>query len=451
MRTSTFQPSLAVAAVASLTLAACSGDDQGTDSTTTDSSSTDSGSGPASDSSSGDSPSAGDSSSDAASSEGASSGSEGAESSEGASPSASDGSSAPAGDPAAQGESFTVVATGDVLIHSDIIAQAKKNAGGTGYDFNPMFAQVKPWLSAGDTTICNQETPLSPTNTGLTDSMKIAVFNTPHEQADALVEAGIDACSTANNHTFDQGVQGIKDTREIMTTAGVTPIGPSETPQGGQQGDGSDNPVIVDAGGHKVGVLTYSYNVANAGLSANLSSHPWMEKHMWFAQKKAGIEAQAKKAREEGAEVVVAIVHWGAEYSIPPRPEQEQLANQLLKGDQVDAIFGHHAHLPQPCSTINGKTVFYGLGNFISAQRKKPTNNFPPQVQDGLIGGVTFTADGKGGWTQQASYKPTITSQPEFVIEPVSAESHPDSWARTQATITRDATCKAQLMETPQG
>ena len=211
----------------------------------------------------------------------------------------------------------------------------------------------------------------------------------------ALIVIAAAACALANSIgvlVAWRAVWGLGNALFIATALAV--IGSAAT--GGQQGDGSDNPVLLEAGDQTVGVLTYSYNVANAGLSEELSSHPWMEKHMWFAQKKAGIEAQAKQAREQGADVVVAVVHWGAEYSIPPRPEQEQLANQLLKGDQVDAIFGHHAHLPQPCATINDKTVFYGLGNFLSAQRKKPTNNFPPQVQDGMIAGITFTADGGG-------------------------------------------------------
>ncbi|MFC0358581.1 CapA family protein [Kytococcus schroeteri] len=445
MRSTTTHRTLALAALAGVALSACSGgadDPATTGSTTTPSSQASgapSGGGPAD-----------------ASAPDASAG-ESAEPSPGASSSSStgDASGAPSGSPAEaapKGTSFTVVATGDVLVHSDVIKQAKANAGGKGYDFAPMFAQVKPWLAGGDVAICNQETPLSPDNTNLTQSMKIAVFNTPHEQADALAGAGIDACSTSNNHTLDQGVDGIRATRKIMEDAGVTPIGPAADATGGQQGDGSDNPVLVKAGDRTVGVVTYSYNVANAGLSPSLPSHPWMEKHMWMAQGKKGIEAQARKAREQGADVVVAVMHWGAEYSIPPRPEQEDMAHQLLEGDQVDAIVGHHAHLPQPCATINDKTVFYGLGNFLSAQRKKPTNSFPPQVQDGMIAGITFTADGKGGWDQKASYQPTLTTQPAFEVAPVSETQHPESFARTKATIERlgAASCHAEIMQ-PQG
>ncbi|WP_462417785.1 CapA family protein [Kytococcus sp. Marseille-QA3725] len=439
MRSTTLRTSFALAAVAGLSLSACSqgtpsGEDSDSPSTSQeqsgDTGGTDGGSGsgtPSDDASSSDAPSDGGST--------------------GGSP--SDGGS---GEPAAKGTSFTLVSTGDVLVHSDVIKQAKANADGSGYDFAPMFEEVKPWLDGGDVTICNQETPLSPDNKDLTDSMKIAVFNTPHEQADALSGAGVDACSTSNNHTLDQGEKGIADTRKIMEEAGVTPIGPAEDANGGQQGDGSDNPVLVDAGDQKVGVLTYSYNVANQGISEELSSHPWMEKHMWFAQKKKGIEEQAAQAREEGADVVVAVMHWGQEYSTPPRPEQEDLAKQLLEGDQVDAIVGHHAHLPQPCATINDKTVFYGLGNFLSAQRKKPTNGFPPQVQDGVIAGITFTADGEGGWDQQASYQPTTVTQPEFVIEPATQEEHAESFARTSETMNRlgDQSCDAELMQ-PKG
>src|SRR4051812_33501360 len=53
---------------------------------------------------------------------------------------------------------FTLVASGDVLPHSSIIRQAGADAGGTGYDFRPMLAGVKPVVSRADLAICHMET-----------------------------------------------------------------------------------------------------------------------------------------------------------------------------------------------------------------------------------------------------------------------------------------------------
>ncbi|SNC72296.1 poly-gamma-glutamate synthesis protein (capsule biosynthesis protein) [Kytococcus aerolatus] len=362
-------------------------------------------------------------------------------------------SSTSTGAPAGKGESFTVLSTGDVLAHAAVIRSAKGFGTGDAYDFTPQLEPVAPFLQAGDLTLCNQETPLTPTNEDVTAQQNIMVFNTPHEQAEALAEAGFDACSTSNNHTLDQGVEGVERTREVMEEAGVLPIGPAESATAGRTEDGGDNPTILEADGHKVGVLTYSYNVANMGLAQSLPSHPWMEQHMWFAQGPEGIAEQAAEAREQGAEVVVAVVHWGTEYVAMPTAEQDQLAQQLLGEDSgVDAIFGHHAHVPQPCQTIEGRTVFYGLGNFLSAQRKKPTNTFPPNVQDGAIAGITFTADGKGGWEQQASVQPTWVTQPDHVIEPATPDQHAESHARTMDVMNRlgDSSCQPTEL-TPQG
>ena len=61
---------------------------------------------------------------------------------------------------------------------------------------------------------------------------------------------------------------------------------------------------------------------------------------------------------------------------------------------QINLIVGHHSHVLQPISQVNGVWVVWGLGNFLSAH---PTSNeWPPQSQDGVIVSLTFTrrADG---------------------------------------------------------
>ena len=58
--------------------------------------------------------------------------------------------------------------------------------------------------------------------------------------------------------------------------------------------------------------------------------------------------------------------HWGkeGEYAFHPSPWQRRLAQDwIAKG--ADGIFGHHSHTIHGYEEIQGKPVFYSLGNFL--------------------------------------------------------------------------------------
>ena len=57
---------------------------------------------------------------------------------------------------------FSVVATGDVLIHPPLIDQARRDGSARSPDFEPMLAAIKPVISAADLAICHIEAPFAP-------------------------------------------------------------------------------------------------------------------------------------------------------------------------------------------------------------------------------------------------------------------------------------------------
>ena len=85
--------------------------------------------------------------------------------------------------------------------------------------------------------------------------------------------------------------------------------------------------------------------------------------------------ADAASARRAGADVVIASVHCGTEYTPDPQPAQHAIAAALLDSPDVDLVIGHHAHVVQPLERINGKWVAYGLGNQVAEQTLPATND----------------------------------------------------------------------------
>src|SRR5699024_6799681 len=134
---------------------------------------------------------------------------------------ASDSPSAPPGT-----TQVTLAASGDLLPHSSVLESAQQDAEGKGYDFVPMFRDVRKDISAADLALCHMETPLSPDDTDLTRS-GVLVFNSPHELATAAAKVGYDGCDFASNHTWDRGRQGVADTRKVLTENDLGYAGPA--------------------------------------------------------------------------------------------------------------------------------------------------------------------------------------------------------------------------------
>src|SRR5690606_4745531 len=96
-----------------------------------------------------------------------------------------------------------LVAVGDNLIHSNVYEAAVID---NSYDFHPMFEDIKPYIKTFDLAFVNQETILGGSEIGLSS---YPCFNSPYEVGDALVDAGFNLISIANNHTLDRGEKGV--------------------------------------------------------------------------------------------------------------------------------------------------------------------------------------------------------------------------------------------------
>lgn len=120
-----------------------------------------------------------------------------------------------------------IAVTGDLLVHQPVAARARRDARGRdGHDFRGMLAPVAPVLRGADLALCHAETPISADNRALSGYPR---FWVPRELATAIRDAGYDGCSTASNHTLDQGVAGVRSTLDVLDAAGVGHSGSART------------------------------------------------------------------------------------------------------------------------------------------------------------------------------------------------------------------------------
>jgi len=316
--------------------------------------------------------------------------------------------------PAAAPTSFTVIATGDVLIHqeSSLVngAATAGQANGTGYDFSGVFAPVAPLIEGADLAICHLETPVAEIGGPFRG---YPLFEVQPQIIDALAGAGYDTCSTASNHALDAGFDGLVRTLDTLDATGVGHTGTFRAVEE------SRTPRMLDVQGVRVGHIAWTYGLNGIPLpdggqwSVNVFDPTGLDV--------TGLLVDAARARQAGADVVVASVHCCEEYVHDPTPAQLALVTALLTSPDVDLVLGHHAHVVQPFERINGKWVAYGLGNHVAEQDAGET-------EDSVIARFTFTEGEDGRFVvTRAEAIPTRIDLSSEAVTVVNTAAHPDT------------------------
>ncbi len=250
-------------------------------------------------------------------------------------------------------QEISIAAVGDILVHSSVYEDARTESG---YDFMPMFENVKPFLDDTTITIANQETMIGGTDLGLSTYPR---FNSPYEVGDALKGIGVDVVSIANNHTLDRGEQAVQNAISHWEKIDMMYTGAYKDDL-----DRQNIRVMETEEGIDVAFLSFTYGTNGIPVP---EGKDYLVNLIDQEKIVADIEA-AKKL----SDVVILSLHFGTEYQRMPNQEQIDLV-QLAADHGVTAVIGHHPHVLQPVDWVEGKNgnktfVSYSLGNFISAQ-----------------------------------------------------------------------------------
>ncbi|MFJ9768055.1 CapA family protein [Streptomyces erythrochromogenes] len=298
--------------------------------------------------------------------------------------------SSAAGAPAAKG--FTLVASGDVLPHNSVIHRAADDAQDDGYDFRPMFAGVKALVSGADLALCHMETIYGEEGGPFSG---YPAFKSPPEVADGLKDAGYDGCSTASNHTLDDGEAGLRRTLDRFDKVGLKHAGSARTAAE------AATVTTYTAGSAKVAHLAYTYDTNGYPMP---DGRPWAVNLM----KQDKIIADARAARKTGADVVLVSVHWGTEWQTEPDETQLSLgraltASQTAGRPDIDMILGTHAHIPQPYGKVNGTWIVYGMGDQVAGEMFNHSGARDMRGNYGSIGRFTFAPPAAAGQRWQVT------------------------------------------------
>ena len=252
--------------------------------------------------------------------------------------------------------SLTLSVVGDCTLGTDetFDYDTSLNAYYENYGADYFLQNVKDIFSADDLTIANFEGTLTDSDER---EDKTFAFKAPASYASILTGGSVEAVNTANNHSHDYGEQSFDDTLAALDDAGIVHFGYDET-------------AVMDVKGIKVGLV---------GIY-ELYDH---------LEREQQLKDNIAKVKADGAQLIVAIFHWGNETETVPDSSQTTLG-RIAIDEGADLVCGHHPHVLQGIETYKGKNIVYSLGNFCFG------GNSSPSDMDTMIYQQTFTIDADG-------------------------------------------------------
>ena len=167
-------------------------------------------------------------------------------------------------------------------------------------------------------------------------------------------EMGFDVVSLANNHVWDLGEEGLKNTIRILKENGIQYCG------AGMNIEEASCPAVIEKNGMNVAILSYCmYGNKYLGY-VELAGENKAGINPLDIDKVVGDIREAKRKYDK----VIVMPHWGREYCYEPLPECVTMAKQMIEAG-ADAVLGSHTHQIQPFLKHKGKPVCFSMGNFL--------------------------------------------------------------------------------------
>jgi len=177
-----------------------------------------------------------------------------------------------------------------------------------------------------------------------------------------IAAASVDCCVLANNHVNDWGFAGLRETLEVLKTAGIRTAG------AGLDAEEAVAPARLEAGAGRQ-VLVFGFGTGTSGIPrdwAARADRPGVNLLDDLSPKTVRrIAERIERVRSEGT-VVVASIHWGSNWGYPVPAAQREFAHRLIDEAGVDVVHGHSSHHFKGIEIYGDRPILYGCGDFLN-------------------------------------------------------------------------------------
>ena len=250
-------------------------------------------------------------------------------------------------------DSLKIILTGDILLDRGVRRVIEHH--GVDHLFSDGIDSV---FRSAQVVVGNLECPATKIEAPV---FKRYIFRGEPEWLTVLQKHGITHLNLANNHSIDQGREGLIDTKKNITTAGMTPIG------AGENMEEASEPVLLASEPRNIWLVP--------SLRLALENYAYLTDKPCVSQEPMdSLLSRVYHLRQtDSTAVIIVSLHWGGEHTLQPVARQRLDAHQLILAG-ADAIICHHTHTLQTIETFRGKMIYYSIGNFIFDQQE-PLNS----------------------------------------------------------------------------
>ena len=229
-----------------------------------------------------------------------------------------------------------------------------------------LFHDVSDAWKDSDRVIINLETALTEQDTPIVK--KGPNIKASPECVKVLKEIGVTDCGLSNNHIFDYGTSGIRDTIQALTQAGLGYTGFGENYE-----DARKN-LILEKNGKRVAIIAvceheYSYALENRMGARGYDPYDTLE--------------DIRSARKD-CDYIIVTYHGGKEQSMYPSPRLRKACQAMVRSG-ADMVLCQHSHCIGCFEEYNDGHILYGQGNFHFVINKFRSEEEREQWQSGLI------------------------------------------------------------------
>lgn len=260
-------------------------------------------------------------------------------------------------------DTVRVTIIGDVMMHARQL----------DYDCSTFLLDLRPALEKADIAVANMEFSL-----GGEPYSGYPAFSAPDSYAQYVSDCGVDVFLLANNHVLDRGMKGLERTLGVYED-GLMPFTGIDL-----DARSAGDPLIVSCSGLSFAFVNCTYGSNNPAGGRFPRPTPVDEKVL---------ERSFAKAKEQNADFIIALPHWGEEYTLRHNAYQERWAEWMVSMG-ADAIVGAHPHVVQDTTSIGGVPVIYSVGNAVSNMSARDTRL-------GLAVTLSFEVNGVTGEKRQ--------------------------------------------------
>ncbi len=255
---------------------------------------------------------------------------------------------------AVAGDTLSLSFTGDILLDRGV-RQFIRIKGADG-----LFSKsIDSLFNHSKIVIGNLECPATKIEAPM---FKRYIFRAEPEWLEVLHRHGFTHLNLANNHSIDQGRDGLIDTQQNIIRAGMIPIG------AGENMEEAAYPIILAVQPRKVYLVT--------SLQMALENFDYLTNKPCVSQESFdSLLRRIKVLRQnEPNSYIIVTLHWGMEHTLKAMPYQRQEAHQIIDAG-ANCIVGHHPHAMQNVETYKNCKIYYSIGNFIFDQTKPINTN----------------------------------------------------------------------------